>query len=185
MSEKTIVRRLKRGDSDAFKELYNEYVKQLYAFTLRTAKSPALAEDVVHDVFVKIWKTRHQIDPERSFRAYLFTIARNHLLNLIKRSSHEKNIINQMLANAVPMQHNSTAEQVLYNESLYLFHEAIKQLPAKRKEVFQLCHLENLTYEETAERLGITSSTVNSQMVEARKFIKEYLTRKNSVSKPE
>lgn len=90
-----------------------------------------------------------------------------------------------MLANAGPVQHNTTSDQVLYNESHRLFHEAVDQLPAKRKEVFELCHLKGLTYVETAEHLGITSSTVNSQMVEARKFIKGYLTSKNTISKPE
>lgn len=185
MNDKKLVIRLKRGNVDAFKELYHKYVQNLYAFTLRTARVPALAEDIVHDVFVKLWENRHQIDPDQSFQAYLFTIARNHLLNFIKRKAHEKEIIDRMTRDTVPAQNNSTHEQVLYNESNRLFREAVEQLPVRRKEVFQLCHLKGLTYDETAEQLGITSSTVNTQMVEARKFIKEYLVSENSISNTE
>lgn len=181
MSDKQLVERLKCADSNAFKELYHKYVQKLYAFTLRTAKSPALAEDVVHDVFVKVWDKRDQIDPGQSFQAYLFTIARNHLLNFIKREAHKDDIIDQMIKNTAPVQNNSTNEQVLYNESHRLFQEAIDQLPAKRKEVFQLCHLEGLTYLEAADRMDITESTVNTQMVKARKSIKKYLARNHYV----
>lgn len=185
MSDKPLVIRLKRADTDAFKELYRKYIHKLFAYTLRTAKSPALAEDVVHDVFVTIWEKRDQIDPEQSFQAYLFTIARNHLLNFIKREAHKKDIIDQMIGNTVPVQSESTQERVLYNESHRLFREAIEQLPDRRKEVFQLCHLDGLTYEEAADRLDITSSTVNTQMVKARKFIREYLTEKNVMPEAE
>lgn len=181
MSDKPLVIRLKRGDPDAFRELYHKYIQKLYSFTLRTAKSPALAEDVVHDVFVKVWEKREQIDPEQSFHAYLFTMARNHLINFIKRRAHEKGIIDQMIKSAMPVQHTNTNEQVLYNESNRLFHEAIEQLPPKRKEVFRLCHLEGLTYEEAGDQLGITKSTVNTQMVKARKSIQEYLTKNHYV----
>lgn len=181
MSDKPLVIRLKRADAVAFKELYHKYVQKLYAFIIRTAKSPALAEDVVHDVFVTVWDKRDQIDPEQSFQAYLFTIARNRLLNFIKRRAHEEDIIEQIFSNTSPIEHNKTNEQVLYNESNHLFHQAIEQLPPKRQKVFQLCHLEGLTYEEAADRMSITSSTVNTQMVKARKSIKEYLTKSHYV----
>lgn len=176
MSDKPLVIRLKRGDIDAFKKLYGKYIHKLIAFTLRTAKSPALAEDVVHDVFVAVWEKRDQIDPEQSFQAYLFTIARNHLLNFIKRETHRKEIIEQMIGNTEPVQSSGTHERVLFNESHRLFREAVEQLPKRRKEVFELCHLDGLTYEEAADQLDITYSTVNTQMVKAREFIREYLT---------
>lgn len=184
MKEKNLIEKLQRGDTGAYKELYHIYAQQLYRFVLRTAKSPQLAEDVMHDVFVKVWENRGKLDPNQSFRAWLFTVARNHLLNLIKRSAHETSIVEEMMKHSHPAQ-NNTQEKLLYDESSHLLHEAITQLPEKRKQIFELCHLQGLTYQETADKLGITSSTVNSQMVKARKFIRDYLHKENNIHLPD
>lgn len=135
-------------------------------------------------MFVKVWEHRKKLDPDQSFRAWLFTVARNHLLNLLKRSAHETSIVEEMIKQSSPVQ-NTTRKNLLYNESNHLFHEAIKQLPEKRKKIFELCHLQGLTYQETADKLGITSSTVNSQMVKARKFIRNYLHKENDIHLPD
>lgn len=178
MKEKNLIKQLKRDNTEAFKDLYQLYVQRLYRFVLRTAKSPQLAEDVVHDVFVKVWEHRDKLDPEKSFQAWLFTVARNHLLNLIKRGALETAIVDEKIKQS-PSGRNGTWEDILYSESNHLFHEAIRRLPEKRKQVFELCHVKGLTYQETADQLGITESTVNSQMVKARRSIQDYFEKKN------
>jgi len=85
------------GDTAAFKELYNYYHPQLYRFSLRYVKSPFLAEEVVHDVFVKVWENRHTLDESRSIRSYLYTICKNHMLNVLARAARERQCQQQMV----------------------------------------------------------------------------------------
>lgn len=180
VDERDLILRLQKGNSEAFTELYGIYVKRLYAFSLRIVKSPELAEDAVHDVFVKIWENRHKIDPDRSFQSYLFTVARNHLFNIIKRSHLESGYREKIMKSAEPSQ-NHVEEVYQYRESSSNLQQAITHLPDRRKLIFELCHNEGLTYKQVAEKLGITDSTVNSQMVKALKSIKDFLLLKGTM----
>ena len=179
VNERELITRLRGGDPETFTELYGLYVKRLYAFSLRIIKSPELAEDAVHDVFVKIWENKHKVDPERSFQAYLFTVAQNRLFNIIKRSQLESSFRDQIMKNAEPAQ-NHVEEVYQYRESNSNLQQAITHLPDRRKLIFELCHNEGLTYKQVAEKLGITDSTVNSQMVKALKSIKDFLLLKGT-----
>jgi RNA polymerase sigma-70 factor (family 1) len=179
--EKDIILRLKHGDSYAFTKLYNNYVKKIFSFSLNIVKSPDLAHDITHDVFVKIWQNAPQLDVEKSFQSYLFTIARNHIFNLIKRAKLETALIEQMLQYAV-VSECCTENTIELNESIKIVNQAIDALPPQRKLIFDLCKNEGLTYNEVATQLNISSSTVNSQMVKAMKSIKDFLLLNGTLS---
>lgn len=174
-----MVAALKDGDDTAFDKLYHKYVQRLYAFVLKTAKSSNLAEDVVHDTFVKVWEKRAELDPQQSFQSYLFTIARNRLLNLIKRSARETSILEEMFefANRDLWVEDYADDQ----QRSILLSQAIDNLPKRRKAIFNLCQKQGLTYQEAANYLDISYSTVNSQMVKALKAIREYVQEKESM----
>ncbi|ATP57373.1 RNA polymerase sigma-70 factor [Pedobacter ginsengisoli] len=174
-SEKELITLLREGDTDALSRLYYLYVKQLKYFVLRTAKSSLLAEDVVHDTFIKVWENRDKIDCELPFKPYLYTIARRHLLNLLKRAQHEINIVDEMRRSVIN-EENSTELLLDYSESSSIFQEAIKSLPEQRREVFIRCRIQGLTYKQAAVELGISESTVNNQMVKALKSIRGFIT---------
>lgn len=179
-SEEKLLDLLAKGDANALSSLYYLYVKQLTYFVLRTAKSSALAEDVVHDTFIKVWENRDKIDCQQPFKPYLYTIARRHLLNLLKRAQHEVNIMEEFKRNAVS-QENVTEQLIDYTESSSIFSEAIKSLPEQRREVFIRCRIQGLTYKQAAAELGISESTVNNQMVKALKAIRGYITIRSAV----
>lgn len=179
--EKELMHGLCKGEESAFKIIYEMHVRQLLAFVMRTVKSKTLAEDVAHDVFVKIWNSRTLINPDLPFKPYLYTITRRHLINLLKRASHENQIIAEVLKEAVTVSY-FTDEEIAYQESNKLINEAISQLPAQRKRVFELCRVEGLTYKQAAEQLGISSGTVNDHMVKALKFLKDYLKSRNAMT---
>lgn len=181
--DRKLVIALKKGDDTAFDKLYHKYVQRLYAFVLKTAKSPELTEDVVHDTFVKIWEKRSELNPEHSFQSFLFTIARNRLLNLIKRSAHEASILEEMFEH-VDQEFENSGEQTDYQENTILLDKAIEQLPEHRRAIFTLCQKEGLTYQETANHLDISYSTVNSQMVKVLKSIRKYVYEKEHIALP-
>lgn len=181
LSDQELVERLRFSDNAAYNELYHRYVNRLYGFALTIVKSPELAEDVVHDVFVKVWEKSADIDPSQSFQSWIFTITRNQLLNTIKRSSTEKRILAEILAQTIPIS-DHTNEMHQLNETEILLHEAITKLPNKRRHIFLLCKYHDFSYQEAADLLGITESTVNSQMVKALRFIKAYVEQKNRIA---
>lgn len=176
--ESALILRVQQDDRDAFAALYYMHISTLKAFVQRTAKSPFLTEDIVHDTFVKIWEVRKDIDPSKSFKAFLFTIAKNNLLNLLKRAQHETNIIAEISKFATIADH-STDQAIGFNESSAIVAEALEQLQGNVKEVFVLCRLQGLSYKQAADKLGITSSTVNKHMHKALKHVRDYITAKN------
>jgi len=165
---------LQKGDSDAFQELYNQYHQPLYHYVLRFVKSPALAEDVLQDVFLKIWEIRSRIDPELSFKAYLYRISRNSVFKLLKKIAVDENLRVQVLKQF--SQSVADADlKVLWQQYEELLHAAINRLPPQRQKVFRLCREEGKTYEQVADELGISRNTVKEHMVLAMKLIREHI----------
>lgn len=180
-NESELISMLQKGDQQALSTLYYLHVKQLKYYAQRTAQSPFLAEDIVHDTFVKVWENRLLIDPLRPFKPYLFTIAKRNLLNMLKRAQHETVIMSEIRKYSSDDE-NTTELQVDYNESNALITEAISNLNGQVKEVFVRCRIQGMTYRQTAQELGITESTVNKHMNRALTLIREYISTKNAVS---
>ena len=172
--EQSVLLRLQKGDSEAFQELYNRYHQQLYHYVLRFVKSPALAEDVLQDVFLKIWEIRSRINPGLSFKAYLYRICRNSVFKLLKKMAVDENLrvrVFQQFAQSVA----DTDLKVLWQQYEEILQAAINRLPPQRQKVFKLCREEGKTYEQVADELGISRNTVKEHMVLAMKLIREHL----------
>lgn len=178
--EKALVEDLKMGSRQALATLYNSYADKLYHFCLKISKSPSLAEDVVQDVFVRVWNNRTAINSSLTFESYLFTIARNRLFDLIKRASKESKILDEMLAYA-SLSRNSVEQTISFQECSNLLNEAIASLPSKRQLIFKLSREEGLSYAEIARQLEISPGTVNIQIVKALKSIRDYLDLSHAV----
>jgi RNA polymerase sigma-70 factor (ECF subfamily) len=179
-SDRELIALLQNDDEDALRAIYDIHIRQLHYFILKTAKSRELAEDVVQDVFIKVWENRFQIDPGQPFKPYLYTIAKRHLLNLLKRIQHESGIIEEIRKYTHSIE-NTTDLELDFDESNTLVNEAISKLPVQCRAVFLKCKIQGLSYRQAAEELGITEGTVNSQMVKALKNIRAYITLKNSL----
>lgn len=172
--EQRVILRLQQDDSDAFLELYNQYHQPLYHYVLRFVKSPAIAEDVLQDVFLKIWEIRSRINPDLSVKAYLYRICRNSVFKLLKKMAVDENLRVQVLQQFG----QSVADadlKVLWQQYETLLQAAINRLPPQRQKVFRLCREEGKTYEQVAEELGISRNTVKEHMVLAMKLIREHI----------
>lgn len=174
--ETELLEKLKLQDAEAFAQLYKLYVKKIYAYALSILKSPSLAEDITQETFIKLWEKAADVDPERSVQAYLFTIARNQSLNMIKRASRETAISEEIITHAVALSENGLGYTERRQTGEFI-NMAVSQLPPKRRVIYDLCHNHGYSYKQTAEKLGIKHTTVNSQMVKAIKNIKEYMVR--------
>lgn len=179
-SEKELLQKLKDGSETAFSLLYEMHVKRVYAFALKILKSPALAEDIVQEVFVKLWEVAPGLDIELSLQSYLFTIARNLSLNVIRKAARETVITDEIARYVIDKGENGLAF-AQHMQTKELVSLAVQLLPPQRRKIYELCHGEGYSYKQAAEKLGLKDATINSQMVKAIRSIKNYLIRNGAL----
>ncbi len=161
-SEAEWVMALKDGNLLAFNELFDRYGKRLYRFSLGYLKSAEDAEEIVQEVFLKIWNNREELSAQKSFNSYLFTIAKNGILNTIRKSKSEQAYLNY--AKLHPEKNILLDDELNFNELEKAYKSAIEQLSPRRKEIFLLSREQCLTNAEIAERMNISVKTVENQM---------------------
>ncbi|PRY49212.1 RNA polymerase sigma-70 factor (ECF subfamily) [Arcticibacter pallidicorallinus] len=172
-SEEDVLHSLKQGNVSALSNLYKIHVDQLYGFVLKIAKSPTLADDVVQDTFIRIWESRHNIDTSKPFKPLLYTVARRHLLNLLRRASHEQVIVSE-IKQYTTFSENVTDLQTEFLESNNILNDAIRSLSPRMRDVFVRCKIDGYSYKEVANEFGISEGTVNSQIVKATKSVRKF-----------
>lgn len=172
--------KLKNGNALAFEEIYNQYRNKIYVYALKLCKSTVTAEEIVQEVFIKIWQKREQLNPELQFTAYLKKITLNHVLNHLKKIAREKTLQDELFAYLGEIK-NSADDQLLEKELFKTYQEAISQLPPQKKIIYQLSRNEELTHDEIAEKLNLSKNTVKNHMVEATKFIRNYVSKNGSI----
>jgi len=180
-NEIELIKRLQQSDSEAFLALYDRYHVIVYNWSLKIVKVPTYAEDIVQDVFLKIWQIRDRLNPHQSFPAFIYRICRNKAFTLIKKITTDERLqiqIMHQLKNVV----ESTENRTLWHEYEVLLSNAVGKLPKQRQKVFKLCRQEGKSYEEVANELGISRNTVKEHMVMAVKNIKEYFYQYGDIS---
>jgi RNA polymerase sigma-70 factor (family 1) len=175
-----LLEKLKLQDSKAFSQLYTLYVKKIYAYALGILKSPSLAEDVTQDTFVKLWEHASSIKSDRSIQPFLFTIVRNLSLNVIKQASKQTFISDEIFSH-VESQQEDGLQYTERKQTGEIIGKAVDQLPPQRRIIYDLCRNYGYSYKQTADKLGIKDSTVNSQMVKALKTIKDFMVRNGAL----
>ena len=163
------------GDERAFARAYEKYHRHLYFFALKFVKSRELAGEAVHDVYLKVWENRHGLNTQLSFRGYLLTICKNHVLNLLKRASLETSVKAEILRNCSPT-HMETEDSILYEDYYQFALRAIEQLPPQRQLVFRMCKLEGKSNDEVARILSISKGTVRDHLFKGSRYVREYLS---------
>ena len=165
---------LAAGDTKAFRLLYDKHHRPLYSFTLNLSKNPHEAEELVQSVFVTVWDTRQTIDPEKSFSAYLFSIARNRFYDMLR-----KRITERCYADYILQQDNYAADdlekQTEDKEINEIINRLLQQVPERRQEIFRMSREENLSYKQIAEELQITENTVDTQIRNVLNFLRKEL----------
>lgn len=173
--EKLLVIELKNNNEKAFRKLFDRYHQDIYAYSISLLKSKELAQENVQDVFLKLWLNRENLNPNLSFKSFLFTIARNQAFNFLNKAANDS-ILREEIFYSSP----KSEEQVDYGlreaDCKKLKKQAIKQLSPKRKLIFKMSRKQGKTYEEISQELGISVHTVKNQMSKALESLRQYLT---------
>lgn len=165
---------LKDGRRDAFDFIYARYSKMLLPKMQRMVKLNEVVDELLQDVFLKVWLNRAKIDLDQSFKGWIFTIAQNTVYGYYRRLAQDVKMQKHLLETFAEF-YDQTEDYIFNKERVELLNQAIEKLPAQRKEIFKLCRIEGKTYQEAAEILSLSPSTVSNQLVSATKYIKRYV----------
>ena len=164
--EKLWVIDLTKGNKEAFRNLFGEYAKRIFVFAKGYLKSNEEAEEVVQEVFIKIWNVRASINTDLSFKAYLFKITYHHIRELFLKKNRENSYKHELLDLAVDFD-NRTEEKIDYRSLLELVEKLIDKLPPRQKEIIILKKQHGLPVKEIAKLLGISPRTVEKHLSSA------------------
>lgn len=154
--------------------MYDRYRNRIYHIAIRYLKSPVLAQETVQDVFLKLWLERKNLDAGYPIEAWLYTVAKNALLNRLKRVASEWKAL-QQLQQLSQKSANSTSDKLEDGRYQELLQQILLELPAQQQMVFRLARQENLTYAQIGQKMGISALTVKTHMARALNHIKTRL----------
>ena len=176
-----IIRRLKNEDKSAVDDLFTYYYPRLYHFSKSILKLENGIDDILQEVFVKIWLNRQKIGNPETFNAYIFTITKNEVLNLIRSNLREHTFKDQLFQHAVGEEYQNSAP-LEYEEIKTGIEKIVAALPEKRKQVFVLSRNEGLSNKEIAQQLNISEKTVEDHITHAIKQIKNSMKEMGIIS---
>ncbi len=168
-----LIEQLISGCEQSFEKIYIHYSKRLYGNLFKLVKSDKDAQEILQEVFMKLWKTRQNLNTEKSFQSYLFKIAENKVYDFFRQAARDKKRATHLIAVATTG-YVHIEEMILHKENATLLEKAIGSLPPQRQQIFRLCKLEDKSYKEVGELLGISVSTISDHIVKATKAIKAY-----------
>jgi RNA polymerase sigma-70 factor (family 1) len=163
--EQELLKRIAEGDEAAFKELYDRSWNRLYSFAISWLKSGILAEDVVQDIFLKLWIRRSELNAIKNADNYLFILCRNAVLNLMEKNAVRKKS-GEEIASALESPLLPDAALQL-KEMKTTINQLVEKLPTQQRLIYKMSREEGLTHDEIAQRLGILKETVKNHMVRA------------------
>lgn len=172
--EKELLIRLIEGDNEAFEKIYYYYVERVYYFAFRYIKNSDDTEEIVQEVFTRMWENRRNINVEMSFSGYLLATAKNTIFN-----QHRKKVNHQAYCNYIItyLQKNiqNVENEIEFNDLMDLLNRTIAGLPPKRQEIFRLSRFQGLPYKEISKQLSISEKTIETHIRLALRDIKSVI----------
>lgn len=173
-TEKEILEALKKGEERAYNRLFHLYFTDLVLFAHNLLKNKEAAEDIVQELFIAFWYEKKYNHITRDLEGYLYRSLRNTCLNWLRDENRRQTKLSQM-----PME---TKEEPTLPEDLMAsekereeLYRALGKLPPQCKQIFTLCCLHDMKYQETADHLGLSINTVRTQMGRALKSLRDSL----------
>lgn len=171
---------LRQGDQAAFSKIYDEYKGRLSYKLLILLKDEKLAEELLQDLFLKVWENRERIDVSKSFKAYLYKITQNSVVDLYRRAKRENDMLAKMKLANMEFYHH-VEEVILQKENEELIASLLQQLPPKRREIFIQCKLYGRSYKEVSEEYSIAVTTINDHIQKSMIFLRDKINKGGNI----
>lgn len=173
---KDVIEKFSNGDAEAFATIYTYFKDAVSANILKIIHQPDIAEDILQDVFLKLWENRSRFTDKPSLAAWLFRVSYHTSID------HIRGVLRARQETAVSMlleeETKNIDQEEVFRKSCYkeaLLQEAINMLPPRKRQVFELCKLQGKSYSEASQALNIAKSTVKDYITESNKFIREHV----------
>jgi RNA polymerase sigma-70 factor (ECF subfamily) len=175
-NDQHLVKLLQKGNVAAFDSLFEIYSLKLFGFALKYLKNETDAEELVQEVFIKVWENHPLLKSELSFKSFLFTIALNHIRKHFNKKATSLRYL-ESLRNDPEFSDQVTSDD--YETTLIKIYKIIDQMPERRREIFLKSKLEGKSSKEVAAELNISPGTVDNQVSEALRFTRSQLKTQN------
>ena len=168
-----LLSRMAEGDAGAFQTLFYQHWEKIFSIAVMYTKSEVLAEELVQDIFLKIWLHREKIRDQSNFQGYLFITARNHIYNKLRVKSQETKFRQEIHTHCADSR--AADDQLIMKQSQELIHRAVESLPPQQRKIFILSRYEGLTLEEIGTQMGISPLTARAHMRKALASLRIFL----------
>lgn len=173
INDTDLILRLKSHEAQAFDALYRKYHKGIYNNAIKLTRDITIAEEIVQETFIALWEKRNTLDTQKDLAGWLYTVSYNktitHFREATKKIEYQHALLN--LEDSPSGEINAIALENQWQ----LLEQAVDQLSAQKRRVFELCKIEGKTYEETALEMGISKYTVKEYLSDAVELIKKYI----------
>ncbi len=174
-SDQDLLVKIAGGDQRAFRILYDRFYHNLYAFVLKILKSDLLTEEIIQEVFLKLWTQGSKLTAIKNVESYLVTIARNRCYDQLRRDKLRAHVSLEDVGSEYEL-HNETEESILLSDTRRVIDQAIDKLPFQQRSVYKLCHVQEYKYEEAAKELNLSVDTVQTYMKLALRNLRQQLS---------
>ncbi|TDN97254.1 RNA polymerase sigma-70 factor [Sunxiuqinia elliptica] len=173
ISDQDLTRLLRTGSKDAFRVLFERYGGRLQHFALSYLKSEHDSEELVQDVFLKLWEKREILDCSGNLRSYIFKVAVNSIYDFIRRKNVEQAFVEFAAGNQAEV--DSTWDDVVYNDMVLQIGRLMDKMPEQRRRIFKMSREKGMSNEQIAAELSLSKRTVENQLYRATNFLKKNL----------
>lgn len=171
-SDRELASKIKLGDLHSFDLIYKRYSARIYSFAFGLLKSKNDSEDLVQEVFIKLWNIKEGINENLSIKSFLFTIAYNMSITVIRKKIKKTEFVDLVSALQEPIELTLNSIDIEYKELEASVNKIIEELPNRQKAVYKLSREEELSYKEISKKLCISINTVENHMVKALRHIR-------------
>jgi len=173
-NEKDLLNSVAQGDEAAFTRLFEEYSDLTYGFAIAYTKTADSAEEIVQEIYLKLWLGREKLKDVQSFKDHLFIMTRNHIIDFLRKAMREKKY-QQQLARHFKEVTLTPHEELLFKESREMIAKAVATLPPQQQTIFRLRRHDGLPLEEIALKMNISRLTVRNHLNKALGAIRSQL----------
>lgn len=169
-----LIQSLKAGNPLAFKKVFVLYERKLQFFVFSLTKSDYISEEIVQEVFTKVWTLRESLDPARSFESFIFTMTRNMTYNYLRDASRRESIRQELWTN-IAAQHQNVESDVILAEYNDIVDDIVRNLPQQKRSIYELSRQQGKSNSEIADILGISKKTVKNHLWKTMTIIRSQL----------
>ncbi len=161
-------------DENSFKDLFETYFERVYDYISAISRSDYIAEEVTQELFIILWRKRDDLHAVRQMDQYIFRIARNLAITLLKKAAMDSKLATQFYRQSLK-QTNEVLERLGQQAVADLIHKAVNTLPPQPRKIYLLSRAEHMNFDEIAEVTGLSRNTVKNHLQKALRDIREYL----------